>query len=294
MDAAVDRAAIQAVAYGDVFDWPLRPSEVHRFLIGARATPAEVRAALRRLVPDRLSRRDGLLTLPGRDGLAELRRERAAEAARYWPIAHAWGRRLASLPFVRMVAVTGSLAADNVGPAADIDFLVVTVPGRVWVGRAFTSLTRRHAAGQGVRLCPNYILSEDALRLHDRTLFTAHELVRMIPISGHAIHRRMLRLNRWTLRFLPNARPTVGAPAANGANRPLPVRITERVLETPLGAWMDRLERERLVRKTRRRRFDLSEVLYSADCCKDHVDAQGRRIMDAFHARLNGAGAAGE
>jgi predicted nucleotidyltransferase len=49
------------------------------------------------------------------------------------------------LPFVRMVAVTGALAKDNVGQRVDIDLLIVAAPGRIWVCRRFLILAVRVA-----------------------------------------------------------------------------------------------------------------------------------------------------
>jgi len=71
MAVPIDRAALRAVAYADVFDYPLEAAEVHRYLHGVAATPEETAMALaRHTVPGGpLSYRDGFYTLRGREGL---------------------------------------------------------------------------------------------------------------------------------------------------------------------------------------------------------------------------------
>src|SRR5215218_10463103 len=142
--------------------------------LGIGASRESVHAEPERLAPGRLTRRNGLYMLRGRDGLVETRRRRAADAARLWPEAVRYGRLLAELPFVRMVAVTGSLTRDNVTSGGDIDYLLVTAAGRVWVGRGLAGVVRRAVRRRGTHLCPNYVLSEQALMVGDRNLFTAN------------------------------------------------------------------------------------------------------------------------
>ena len=50
---SLERAIVEAVAYADVFDYPLTADEVHRYLDGVSATRAGVSTALSsgRLVP---------------------------------------------------------------------------------------------------------------------------------------------------------------------------------------------------------------------------------------------------
>jgi len=243
-----------------------------------------------RLVPDRLTRREGLYMLPGRDELVETRRRRAADAARLWPEAVRYGRVLAELPFVRMVAVTGSLTRDNVQSGSDIDYLVVTAAGRVWVARGLTGVVRRAVRRRGIRLCPNFVLSEHALLLRDRNLFAANELVQMVPLSGGAVYRHMRQVNDWTADFLPNA---------NGPPRALPpVRLRGRRIAQmgeavlgPIGGWMERFELARFERKLPARTADPNEVIYTPECFKDHVDSWGERVLAAYAERLSAAGA---
>ena len=84
--AAVERAGIEAVAYADVFDYPLTALELHRYLPGIQATPETIRVALHRgrLAARCLNYSGGYFTLSGRGELINLRRRRAAVAARRW------------------------------------------------------------------------------------------------------------------------------------------------------------------------------------------------------------------
>src|SRR5262245_48045099 len=102
----LDWAILQAVAYADVFGYPLTSVEIHRYLVGLSAPLAEVQAILRngRLVPHYLAECNSYFTLSGREALVETRRHRAAVASSLWPRAVRYGQMIARLPFVRLVA----------------------------------------------------------------------------------------------------------------------------------------------------------------------------------------------
>jgi len=201
-----------------------------------------------------------------------------------------YGRLLAELPFVRMVAVTGSLTRDNVTSGGDIDYLLVTAAGRVWVGRGLAGVVRRAVRRRGTHLCPNYVLSEQALMVGDRNLFTANELVQMVPLSGHAVYRRMRRVNDWTAEFLPNAGgcPRQLAPLSLRGRRV--ARLGEAALGTPVGGWMEQFEWARFERKLPARSSDPKEVVYTAECFKDHVDGWGEKVLAAYADRIAAGG----
>jgi hypothetical protein len=228
--------------------------------------------------------------LPGREEVAEVRRRRRAASRALWPAAVAYGRRIARMPFVRMVAVTGSLAVNNVNAGGDIDYLVVTADDHLWVSRAFVLLVVRWAARQGQEICPNYFLSQRALRLQDRNLYTAHELAQMVPLYGRPVYDELRRANSWTSRYLPNA---AGPPPAlaeaqdylRGLSSSAARDFVEATLGTATGRRLDRWEMRRKVRKFHRLYHGWQESDFSADTCKGHFNHHQQRVITAYTQR---------
>jgi hypothetical protein len=285
---SLERAIVEAVAYADVFDYPLTADEVHRYLGGVAASRAGVRSALAngRLVPRLLSHTGRYYTLPGREEVVETRRQRARVSEAYWRRAVHYGRFMAGLPFVRLVAVTGALAMDNVADD-DVDYMIVTEPGRLWLCRALVVAVVRWARLSGITLCPNYFLSENALVLNERNLFTAHEVAQMVPLAGWDTYATFRRLNRWTDRFLPNA----GGPprrVAMASPRGVSVRrLAEGALRSRLGGRLERWEMDRKIRKLTRRGADHIESGFGVDWCKGHFGDHGQRTLARYHERLH-------
>ena len=257
--AEIEQAIVNTVAYVDAFDYPLTTAEIHRYLIRLPLSPEQLAEVLRfsNLVPRRLRRWGDYYMLPGRERIMQIRRQRQMVAERIWPEAVRYGRLISRMPFVRMVAVTGSLAVNNVGPHEDIDYLIVTANDRLWLCRAFVILIVRWAARRGLEICPNYFLTERALELPTQNLYTAHELTQMVPLSGLPIYHSLRRLNGWTQEYLPNARgvPELFVPvrAAMRQTAGMPFgRLIELLLSSRLGQRLDRWEMTSKIRRFRR------------------------------------------
>lgn len=286
-------AIVRTVAYVDIFDYPLTVAEIHRYLKGVPASPQQVEQLLGNgcLVPSRLSQHDGYFMLPGREQIVAIRQQRAALAAQMWPLALRYGQKIVALPFVRMVAVTGSLAVDNAESCADIDYFIVTQPGRLWLCRAFTILIVRMAEREGVTLCPNYFRVVTQLSFAEQSLYAAQELAQMVPLSGLDVYCQMRQANPWVSEYLPNAQ---------GVPRTMPIpklsrrrcswrRALETLLNTPAGSWLERWEMNRKIARFARQ-YDLSaehtEAAFTADWCKGHFDNHGMKTLQAYSGRL--------
>ena len=292
---AIEDAILKTVAYADIFDYPLNAAELSRYLIGLPASQNELKSSLNigSLVHKYLSSSSGFIHLAGREEIVSLRLWRSHQAARLWPGAIRYGKIIAQLPFVRMAAVTGALSMDNVAKNADMDFLIVTEAGRLWLCRAMVITLVRWAARFGDTLCPNYFLSSRALVFAERNLYSAHELAQMIPLFGHAVYRDMRSLNNWSNIFLPNAQ---GMPDRAHHVRNLNGHKSnfyqfvqtsaEIILRKPPLDRLERWEMDRKVRKFERLARVCSETAFSADWCKGHFASHGKSTLIAFQERM--------
>jgi hypothetical protein len=283
----LEQAILDTVAYADIFQYPLTPAEIHRYLIGVKASLPEVFTAIEYL-RTRLGLLDcleGYYSLPGKTGLVSVRQNRRQIAGHLWPKAIHYGRLIAHLPFVRMVAVTGSLAMENVEPQADLDYLIVTRGGRLWLARAMVILLVRWAAAQGITICPNYFLSDASLALREQNLFTAHEMVQMYPVSGLNVYLQMRRLNAWALDYLPNTPSSRLIITDPGEKAPVLQRFGELILQSPVFDRLERWEMERKQRKFASISGNHLETDFSSDRCKGHFDGHGNRVLAAFRER---------
>src|SRR6266852_4672962 len=111
----LERAALRAIVYAELFEYPLTAAEITRFLPGECATLEEVTACLAKphVIQDHLVCRDGYYCRRGVEHIIETRLQRAAHSAVLWRQARLIARLLALWPFTRMVAVMGSLVASN-------------------------------------------------------------------------------------------------------------------------------------------------------------------------------------
>jgi hypothetical protein len=228
---------------------------------------------------------DDLVYLAGRDHLVEVRRERNAASAKLWQQARRYTTLIESLPFVRMVAVTGALAMNNARANDDIDLFILVQPGRLWMCRLLVLAVVKLAARHGTELCPNFLLSTDRLQLTAHNLYVAHEVAQLVPLNRGPWYDAFLDANAWVGGMLPNAfsgRRRVDATARES----LLGRIGGAILSRRLFDPLERCEMDRKVRRlSARLEREGGDTAFSADVCRGHFATHDVRILTAYRAR---------
>jgi hypothetical protein len=120
------------------------------------------------------------------------------------------GKRVAALlshfPFVKGVAISGSLSKYFAEEGADIDLFIITKHNRVWLARTFTHLLKKlsYLFNKQHYLCMNYYIDEKELDIVEKNIFTATEIVTLMPLQGTKAFDDFFKANNWTAKFLPN------------------------------------------------------------------------------------------
>jgi hypothetical protein len=128
------------------------------------------------------------------------------EASRHIPLAQQRARFIARFPFIRAVMASGSLSKGYMDEKSDLDFFVVTAPNRLWIARTLFVLYRKAFVPKSrhKEFCTNYFLAADKLEIEEKNLFTATELVTLIPLSDIDLYYKLMSANSWTSEYLPN------------------------------------------------------------------------------------------
>lgn len=221
MQENLGQAVLKTLIYSDIFDFPLRISEVHRYLIGLRCLEEELSKLLytnntnvNESARMKIREWQGYFYLGDKKWMATQRIKREKIAQEKLEKAKKLTAFLKIIPWIKLVAVTGRVAALNCEKEDDIDLLLVTERNRLWLSRVcewflLTLLNRRRRPYQTQnlkdKLCPNLYISEENLEFPHQDLFTANELVRMKVVwEKNGTYQELIKTNFWVEKFLPN------------------------------------------------------------------------------------------
>ena len=196
---------IALLLYFDVFEYPLREKEIYKYL---HLSPEERDIAsecLQNLVNAGLINRNGNYFYLG-TGLAKVsRRKEANELARKrMKTATRFSKIISWFPFVRGVYLSGSLSKGAMKKDDDIDYFIVTEPGRLWIARTLLTLFKKVFLLNSYRnFCINYFVDTNNLRVEEHNRYTATEIVFLMPVYNYSIYQQMLTENPWVKNYYP-------------------------------------------------------------------------------------------
>jgi hypothetical protein len=231
---------LRAVIYYDIFHYPLTYDDISYHCGLSQEKIDDFNNALDFLVEKKIIYKLGDYYSVNDSYSTVERRIKGNKEAEKWIIkARRFSRFIASFPFVRGVAVSGSLSKGFVGEDPDIDYFIITKPNRLWLARTILIAFKKIFLFNSYKyFCLNYFIVQDNLEIEEKNLFTATEITTMMPVFGKNINNHFFEKNQWISAFYPNFNvdDLKGIPVNNAK---LPKRIIEFFLGGKFGNAMD-------------------------------------------------------
>ena len=275
---------LATVAYFDMFDYPLTGAEIYLFL-KIRCAHGDFEEALRHLVIDGLLYRfEKFYTFKNDSQLVARRHTGNVKAAELIGIAGKISELLIKFPFVRGIAISGSLSKNFADDDSDIDLFIITAKNRLWIARtlmhAFKKLT--FLVNKQDYFCMNYYVDEQGLEIAEKNFYTAIEVVTLMPLQGDTAFERFYAANAWTQRYLPNKLMRLSS--ANALNQSLTKNFIERVLDSLGGIWLDNIlmniTASRWQKKTVANHKNSKGFVMAMDTCKHYSKPDPRNFQE--------------
>jgi hypothetical protein len=291
----IKRNILAALAYFDMFDYPLTYSEIFLFL-GNKYPQNDFNDAVNYLISSNtIFQFDKFYSLKNDPNIAIRRTKGNAKAAELINKAKDVGRLLIKFPYVRGVGISGSLSKCFADDKSDIDLFIITEKNRLWVARTimhcFKKLT--FLINKQHHYCMNYYIDELQLQIVEKNIYTAIEIDTLIPLEGDTVFEQFYAANIWTRGLLPNK--TLRLSTAKPLKNHFFKRLIESLLNNGIGNWLDdtlmKITAGRWHKKTMLKKLNMRGAVMgmsaSKHCAKpDPVNFQAQ-LISRYQYKLN-------
>jgi hypothetical protein len=200
------KSFIRKLLYFDIFSYPLLPEEIYEYCDYQDIDLNRSFKVLEELKAENLiNSHSGFYFFGDEGSKIEHRLEANQQAGHRMNDARKYVSIAASFPFVRAVFISGTLSKHVMKPESDIDFFIITEPGKLWVCRALLTLYKKLILRNSYRnFCLNYFVDSNNFEIPDKNIFTSTEVAFLLPMYNYSVYELFMAKNSWIRAEFPN------------------------------------------------------------------------------------------
>lgn len=218
------KAILNTLFYHAVFNFPLKESEIYYWLYqfgDKKVSKSRLKKSLGNLVKNNKINKKSNYYYPKKSNIKDSDLTKRVKKEKYSSIKINKAKKAAKVfsyfPWVRMIAISGNVAMNNAFKEDDIDLMIITKNKRLWLTRliivSFLKLFGlRPVLGENKKnrvlenkLCVNLWLDQSSLKIKQKNVFTAHEILALKPIlNKNKTYERFIWFNSWAFSYWPN------------------------------------------------------------------------------------------
>ena len=169
--------------------------------------------------------------------LVQDRKYKEQEAKKYFNKLPRYVRLIRNFPFVKGIAISGSLSKNVMYEAGDVDYFVITKENRMWLCRTLLILFKKTVLLNSRKyFCLNYFVDEKNLKIRDENIFTAVEIAYLLPVYNNEIFEELRMQNKWVDKFIPQIDHDISTVLLEKRKRS---NLLEKILNKNIGEKLD-------------------------------------------------------
>lgn len=204
--SSIEKSVVRSLLYFEIFNHPLRMDEIIQCLDTPVSEPTCVKVQIEQMVEKGYIRQqDGYYFINCEADIISRRIQGEELANKSLKKAKTYSSIIARFPFVRAVSLSGSISKYYMDKDSDIDYFIITAPGRMWVARTLLVLFKKLVLLNSKKyFCVNYFITEESLELNTRNVYSATELTSIIPTYNYGLYQFLMTRNSWVNEYYPN------------------------------------------------------------------------------------------
>ncbi|SHN27853.1 hypothetical protein SAMN05216524_10885 [Mucilaginibacter sp. OK098] len=280
---------LETLAYFDMFDYPLLRGEIYLFLKNKQEYGVFDDALKCLLEGGMIHQFDRFYTLKNDHLLVVRRNEGNKKAAELIKIAEKVGNLLIRFPYVRGIAISGSLSKNFADENSDVDLFIITAKNKLWIARTimhcFKKLT--FLVNKEHLFCMNYYIDEQQLEITEKNLYTAIEIGTLIPLQGDTVFERFYTANAWTMEYLPNKNMRIASakPVKGGFFKSFLEWLFNNRAGNTIDNMLMKITGGRWLKKTQQKKLNSHGIIMGMDTGKHYAKPDPRNFQSKLLAR---------
>lgn len=206
--AQVKENILRTLLYYDIFSHPLKPEEIFIFLPENSVPKPDMLGMISNFSKEESStfaEKDGYVYVKPNDHYVELRKNKETRSRKMWRAARIMTHVIKRFPFVKAVFISGSLSKNSSEEISDVDYMVVTKSGRLWISRTLLMLFKKLFLFNSYKyFCINYYITEENLEIPFKNVFTATEVAYIKATFNTEMMNKFVMANKWIKDYFPN------------------------------------------------------------------------------------------
>ncbi len=194
---------LKTILYFDVFSYPLKEEEIVLFSRDNNNDTKTLSALKKLKRQEIINYKDGFYFIEDSSKI-ERRKKGNILSEKRLKTAMRYSRIMSWFPYVKAIMLSGSISKGYMGVNDDIDYFIITQPGRLWIARTLLTLFKKIFLLNSYRnFCINYFTDADNLSVKERTRYAATEIVFLLPAFNLSMYRKILIDNPWVKSYYP-------------------------------------------------------------------------------------------